>query len=531
MRKIFLFIIFFMIFLVNISNSYAFLFDMDRKTFEAMLTSKNPKVKGVYSPFWWEKATLQDVQAEFKNKKSINSPDKEGNTALIEAIKAKKDIEILRYLVSNGADVNYKTPKGKSVIEFALNDKATLGFLIKSGAKVNPRILADNFPICENHEVLRLLLANGADINAYGEFGETPLQRIISYAKFDTIITLLDLGANVLVNNEFGDTVLMEAVFNEDPKITQLLLQRGAVQIINSGNERYGDTALIKAAGKGNIKIVKMLVEHGAKVNLKNNMEETPLMSAVEYPEILQFLISKGADINAVSLNGDTAYTLAVQKAELYENIPGYQKSADILKNSKKNNINARNKDGKTPLIAAFTKPDKLKQLIKQGADVNFPDLNGRTPLMTAVYPVQHESIKILLEAGANPNLHSKDGKTALMIHIDKPETIELLIKYKADVNAQDKFDRTPLWYVTVFNKLDVFKVLIKHKANPNIIDKRDSTVLMAAAVNGRIEMVKMLLENGAAKTINVKDNKGKTALDYAKDKRIADLLKKYGAK
>ena len=529
MRKIFLFIIILLMFSVNLPNSYAF-FDMDRATFAMLMNAKSPKVKGVYSPFWWDKATLQDVQSEFKSKESINSPDKNGDTALIVAIRTKKNIEILQYLVSNGADVNYKTPEGKSVLEFALNDKPTLEFLLKSGARVNPRIIAKNFYICENNEVLRLLIANGANINARGEFGETPLKRIIGFAKFDTIKNLLDLGADINIPNEFGDTVLMDAVTNEDPKITALLLKRGAALIINSGNERYGDTALMKAAGKGNIEIVKMLVGNGAKVNLKNNMDETPLMRAVEHPEIVQYLISKGANVNAVSYNGDTAYTLAVQKAELYKNIPGYQKSVEVLKKHK-NNINARNKDGKTPLIAAFTKPDKLKMLIKQGADVNLPDLNGRTPLMTAVYPVQHESIKILLGAGADPNLHSKDGRTALMTHIDNPETTELLIKYNADVNAQDKFGRTPLWYVTVFNKFDVFKVLIKHKANPNIIDKRGSTVLMVAAVNGRTEMVKILLENGAAKTINVKDNKGKTAINYAKTKEIVDLLKKYGAK
>jgi len=528
MRKIFLFIIILLMFSVNLPNSYAF-FDMDRATFAMLLNVKSPKVRGVYSPFWWDKATLQDVQTEFKNQRSINKPDKDGITALIAAVKAKKNIEILQYLVSNGADVNYKTPEGKSVLEFALNDKPTLEFLLKSGAKVNPRIIAKNFYICENNEVLRLLIAKGANINARGEFGETPLKRIIGFAKFDTIKNLLDLGADINIPNKFGDTVLMDAVTNKDPKITALLLQKGAALTINSGNERYGDTALMKAAGKGNIEIVKMLVDNGAKVNLKNNMDETPLMRAVEHPEIVQYLISKGANVNAVSYDGDMAYTLAVQKAELYK-IPGYQKSAELLKKHK-NNINARNKDGKTPLIAAFTKPDKLKMLIKQGADVNLPDLNGRTPLMTDVYPVQHESIKILLEAGADPNLHSKDGETALMTHIDNPETTELLIKYKADVNAQDKFGRTPLWYVTVFNKFDVFKVLIKHKANPNIIDKRGSTVLMVAAVNGRIEMVKILLENGAAKTINVKDNKGRTALNRAKTKEIVDLLKKYGAK
>ncbi|MEE6207444.1 MAG: ankyrin repeat domain-containing protein [Alphaproteobacteria bacterium] len=158
MRKIFLFIIILLMFSVNLPNSYAF-FDMDRATFAMLLNAKSPKVRGVYSPFWWNRATLKDVQAEFKNKNSINSPDKEGDTALIVAIRTKKSIEILQYLVSNGADVNYKTPEGKSVLEFALNDKPTLEFLLKSGARVNPRIIAKNFYICENNEVLRLLIA------------------------------------------------------------------------------------------------------------------------------------------------------------------------------------------------------------------------------------------------------------------------------------------------------------------------------------------------------------------------------------
>ena len=482
------------------------------------------------SPFWWQNATIKDIQKELSSGRNINQVDPKGRTPLMSAIIARKDLDILDFLIKNGADVNHRDKDGKSVLEYALFDKKTAEFLVKKGAKVKSDILIKNISVCEKVEMLEFLLSNGANTEARDEHGVTPLMWVTGYADIEVIKTLLNHGAKATAENNYGDTVLMEAVRNENPLVTELLLQKGAGPTINAQNELYGDTALMNAAFRGNAETVKFLLKYGALVNLKNYAGETPLMKAIENPEILQILLSNGADVNAVSNRGDTALSMAIQRAKQIPENSKYQKSVEILK-KKGNNLNIRNKDGKTPLILSFTKPDKLKLLIEQGADVNFPDKEGNTPLMTAVYPVQYESIKVLLENGANPNIANKKGETPLMRHIDDPRATELLINYKANINAQDNNGRTPLYYYVVFGKLEGFKVLMQHKANPNLADKKGFTPLMAAAVNGRTEMVKILLQAGAYQTINTIDSRGKTALSLAKTNEIADILKKYGAK
>ncbi|MGA2775841.1 MAG: ankyrin repeat domain-containing protein, partial [Candidatus Omnitrophota bacterium] len=74
-------------------------------------------------------------------------------------------------------------------------------------------------------------------------------------------------------------------------------------------------TALIFAATNGNKEIVELLLSKGADVNAKANNGETALMSTAETnkKEIVKLLLSKGADVNIKSDIGETA----LSKAEL----------------------------------------------------------------------------------------------------------------------------------------------------------------------------------------------------------------------
>ena len=60
-----------------------------------------------------------------------------------------------------------------------------------------------------------------------------------------------------------------------------------------------------------------------------------------------------------------------------------------------------------------------------------------------------------------------------------------------------------------------------------NAVDKENNTALILASKFGYHKIVKILIENGA--DINIKNNDGKTALDYAEEndyKSIIELLK-----
>ena len=74
-------------------------------------------------------------------------------------------------------------------------------------------------------EIVELLLAKGADVNAKSELGETPLH----FAKTKEIAELLIAeGAGVNAKDEGGKTPLDASIKSEDSTIADLLRKHGA---------------------------------------------------------------------------------------------------------------------------------------------------------------------------------------------------------------------------------------------------------------------------------------------------------------
>ena len=82
---------------------------------------------------------------------------------------------------------------------------------------------------------------------------------------------------------------------------------------------------------------------------------------------------------------------------------------------SKGADVNAKNNRGQTaPMIASMCGYiDVINALLSKGVDVNAQDSIGFTALMYAVRFYQAETIRILLASGANVNLVNKYGQTA----------------------------------------------------------------------------------------------------------------------
>ena len=127
------------------------------------------------------------------------------------------------------------------------------------------------------------------------------------------IVKLLDRGMDINTVSRDGDTLLIQAVRKDMPELVDTLLQRRAR--LNFRN-RSGETALSIAAFIGNMAYVKRIVESGAEVNFYG---WPPITYAAfnNHPDIIEYLIKKGAEVNAKTESGATALYLAARNGHL----------------------------------------------------------------------------------------------------------------------------------------------------------------------------------------------------------------------
>lgn len=131
-------------------------------------------------------------------------------------------------------------------------------------------------------EVVALLVQHGAKVNAReSRGGYFPLHIAAGFGQVDVVRYLLKHGAQVDPRTYYGDTPLMEAVYNiwhKDSRILALLVQyRANIRAQN----KAGCQALCYAAQRGNLNAVEYLLQQRAPLEARNNEGATPLFLAV----------------------------------------------------------------------------------------------------------------------------------------------------------------------------------------------------------------------------------------------------------
>lgn len=182
------------------------------------------------------------------------------------------------------------------------------------------------------HEPLvKLLLEKGLPIEARDKESSKNALIFAAQAGHEEIVrTLLDKGAGISSQELYdGLTALHWAARLGHESIVRLLLERGAGvncqdglntyrpysrrRLVSSLSKRYvmgrNNTALHWAAYAGHDSVVKVLLENGASVNVRNTLQDTPLIiaTAMASESMIKLLIDGGADLNTQNLRGWTA--------------------------------------------------------------------------------------------------------------------------------------------------------------------------------------------------------------------------------
>jgi ankyrin repeat protein len=270
----------------------------------------------------------------------VKCVDAERQTPLIRVVKAEMGDVLVSLMLEFGAQVNATDKEQNTALHYAAMRNASAEM--------------------RNIQVVRTLLAFGADQSVKNLRGRTPLYKAVMWEHVGRATELLDYGADLEVPDNNQWTALYGAVLQGNLQLTQILCARGA---FIDKKDKTGQTALHYAVSQGRHEIVEVLVGAGADVNLISK-GETPLCRATSKSNValIRALLKHGADVSVPS--------------------PGY--------------------NGALPIhIAAIGKDvEILNMLLDANSPVDALDDAGRTPRAWALDVNKDEFVRILTSRG-----------------------------------------------------------------------------------------------------------------------------------
>ncbi|MEM7553771.1 MAG: ankyrin repeat domain-containing protein [Cyanobacteria bacterium P01_A01_bin.84] len=429
-----------------------------------------------------------------------------------------ENIQIVKILIDAGADVNSDAPLSSPIVEaIGKGNTELIKILLDAGARTvfetGFNTLAYVAGKVNNPEIIRLLLQSGCNINSTDNMGETALVNACLHGNDAVVNVLLDAGADVNQPRKDGLTPLLAAL--SIPQMREAL----------SGLEVGEGNANVR---QSMISIIEVLADKGSNLNIRTSLGGTALMSAAEsgYLDIVQVLISKGADVNAVE---DLS-----QPHHIHPLLQGMEESL------------AERCQHKTALIIATEKghTNIVDALLKAGADFTIADKNNRTALNIAIQEGYTKIIQLLENTGAEAPKESTQFSEAALLGAAKQgnlETLNSALAFGISPNTSELGKgrnpryKTALMFAVERGHLEVAKVLIKAGADVNLSDhpgkKLGKTPLMYAAISGHESILRFLLESGAV--VDSQDKRGQTALWYAVSEEKANsvrILLEFGA-
>lgn len=356
-----------------------------------------------------------------------------GVTALMLAA-AIGSVPVVLELLKSGAKADMTDVSGQTPLAYA----ATAGqlgaarVLLAAGAVPTPDAV-NNAAITNHPELLQAMIAAGADVNAKGEGGRTPLMEAVLRSYPQVVALLLRAGADPRQKDDEGLDIVSYAAL-ATPQIVGLLLDN---KLDPKG--RQAQMLLQTEVTAGKLQAVRVLLFHGTPPDgLLDEKSRTDLMIAAKngYADIAGALLAAGADRSLKDASGKTALELASNDA------------TRTALTSAAQTTSAQKPDAATSLYTAIQSGNKaaVQALLNKGVDPN-STLHGFSMLALAASMGATEVVQQLLEAGGNPNELNAQGETPLMYAVvqDRVDAVRALIAAGANVNLKTAEGETAL--------------------------------------------------------------------------------------
>lgn len=463
------------------------------------------------------------------------------------------DPKILELMKPGCSSVN-ATKGGQLINAIANGNAAAVETLLGSG--VNPDVVVNgNTPLMlaaklGNLEIAKMLVNGGASVdnNALNSERRTPLMVAINSNRGDVVAYLLAKGASV-TRRDYKGMSAQEHATNTDKRLggeryELMVLARlnpnfaGKPQLY-SGKKRTSAqqkkhldslyVELSQAADRCNVRrIVSLLSEEGDYKPTELFLGK-PISTYVTKPVCSQQLQAyiKTKDVYEIALESRFAAASSACDQRKVEAMKKRNPLLDVMqKTLMYSHFERALFSGCTNTVSYFIRHEKLEnkldddilirtvkkapkknqielvgKLIEAGADVNYVDRNGDSPLAVAIAFDQAVVAKYILDAGADVNAPTASQSYPL-IEASKKGFNHLaaqLVSKGADINQQDAFGRTALLASVATGNRRMVDTLLRSGANPTIKDNDGISAFMLAESKNHKQIFSQLTSSASA--------------------------------
>lgn len=383
-------------------------------------------------------------------------------------------------------------------------------------------------------DTVKLLMENGANIEAKDMDGWTPLHYAAAFSSVETVQTLVDLGADKESKTKDGSNP-MDYARRDDVKN----YLAGNDNIIREDSENLDEETVLadnNNADNNNeeekTEAEKDLPDAQGNQETQTNdsdldVKQLELLVAVKNNDIIAIntLIKEGVNPNFQDENGYSPLHLAVINNSLdsVEALLSYKNIDKEMKLPYEATLDSWYLGGATPLIVAsyIGNADIVYTLINAGCNIKArDDIDGAMPIHVAAANGNDDAVILLLEKDKTlvNELDNNGGDTPLhwAAMKDNPSTVAVLLKYSADTKIQNADGNTPLHYAAMYASAEVIEnILSSDKSSVNIANEEGIYPIHYAALEDNSDSLVVLVQKGNA-DVNIKDSTKDTALHYA---------------